>query len=128
MDNKNTNSAGYNKDENYTGRTVSRKKENSSHETGHDRRQDHSRSGGYTSENYKQDHSHSKNHGQNYSNMERGKMRVGDITKITEIMEIERPKTRGGSYAAKANRILLPIQGIRWQMHTDVNQNHPNPV
>lgn len=75
MDNKNTNSAGYNKDENYTGRTVSRKKEksNSSHDAGHDRRQDHSRSGGHTSENHKQDHSHSKNHGQNYSNMDRGK-------------------------------------------------------
>lgn len=75
MDNKNTNSAGYNKDENYTGRAVSRKKENSnsSHDAGHDRRQDYSRSGGYTSENHKQDHSHSKNHGQNYSNMDRGK-------------------------------------------------------
>lgn len=59
------------------------------------------------------------------------KMKVRAITKIMEIMEImekERPKTMGRACVAKANRILLPIQGIRRQMRTDVNQNHPNPV
>ena len=56
------------------------------------------------------------------------KMKVRAITKIMEIMEKERPKTMGRACVAKANRILLPIQDIRWQMRTDVNQNHPNPV
>ena len=54
--------------------------------------------------------------------------KIMEITEIMEIMEKERPKTMGRACVAKANRILLPIQGIRWQMRTDVNQNHPNPV